>query len=88
MHNFVIEQLNANDDEYVLLKYLTKSHSSEVSIAKGIPMKYLKYFKEVSAHKNAKKIRYRYRGKSKINYNRDQSYCLMNFADTFAVYYR
>ena len=51
-------------------------------------MKYLKYFKEVSAHKNAKKIRYRYRGKSKINYNRDQSYCLMNFADTFAVYYR
>ena len=26
----------------VLLKYLTKSHSSEVSIAKGIPMKYLK----------------------------------------------
>ena len=22
MHNFVIEQLNANDDEYVLLKYL------------------------------------------------------------------
>ena len=72
----------------VILKYLTKSHSIEVSIAKGIPMKYLKYFKEVSAHKNAKKIRYRYRGKSKINYNRDQSYCLMNFADTFAVYYR
>ena len=72
----------------VLLKYLTKSHSSEVSIAKGIPMKYLNYFKEVSANKNAKKIRYRYRGKSKINYNRDQSYCLMNFADTFAVYYR
>tara|TARA_B100000287_G_scaffold117392_1_gene109321 strand:- start:464 stop:727 length:264 start_codon:yes stop_codon:yes gene_type:complete len=72
----------------ILLKYLTNPHSSEVSIAKGIPMKYLKYFKEVSAHKNAKKIRYRYRGKSKINYNRDQSYCLMNFADTFAVYYR
>tara|TARA_B100000029_G_scaffold860_1_gene1039 strand:- start:3631 stop:3894 length:264 start_codon:yes stop_codon:yes gene_type:complete len=72
----------------ILLKYLTNPHSSEVSIAKGIPMKYLKYFKEVSANKNAKKIRYRYRGKSKINYNRDQSYCLMNFADTFAVYYR
>ena len=62
-------------------------------IASGIPIKYLKYFKMVSAQKNAKKIRYRYRGKSKTMpngyvYNRPQSFCHMNFADTFAIYYR
>ena len=47
----------------------------------------------VSAQKNAKKIRYRYRGKSKTMsngyvYNRPQSFCHMKFADTFSVYYR
>ena len=26
MHNFVIEQLNANDEEYVLLKYLISNN--------------------------------------------------------------
>ena len=62
-------------------------------IASGIPIKYLKYFKMVSAQKNAKKIRYRYRGVSKTMpngymYNRPQSFCHMNFADTFSVYYR
>ena len=66
-------------------------------IASGIPIKYLSYFKEVSAHKNAKKIRYRYRGKSKLLkvnknhdvwYDRPQSFCHMYAADTFAIYYR
>ena len=62
-------------------------------IASGIPIKYLKYFKEVSAQKNAKKIRYRYRGKSKTMpngyvYNRPQSFCHMKFADTFSIYDR
>ena len=62
-------------------------------IASGIPIKYLKYFKMVSAQKNAKKVRYRYRGVSKTMpngyvYNRPQSFCHMNFADTFSVYYR
>ena len=57
-------------------------------IASGIPIKYLKYFKEVSAHKNAMNVRYRYRGKSKPGYVRPQSFCHMNFADTFAVYTR
>ena len=60
----------------------------EVSIAKGIPIKYLKYFKEVSNNKNAKKVRYRYRGKSKPGYSRNPSYVLMAWADTFAVYDR
>ena len=67
-------------------------------IASGIPIKYLSYFKEVSAQKNAKKIRYRYRGKSglktqyktglQMHYIRPQSFCHMNGADTFAIYYR
>ena len=62
-------------------------------IASGIPIKYLKYFKEVTAHKNAMNVRYRYRGKSKTMsngyvYNRPQSFCHMKFADTFSVYYR
>ena len=67
-------------------------------IASGIPIKYLKYFKEVSAHKNAMNIRYRYRGKSglktqyktglQMHYIRPQSFCHMNGADTFAIYTR
>ena len=62
-------------------------------ISSNIPIKYLSYFKEVSAQKNAKKIRYRYRGKSKTMpngyvYNRPQSFCHMKFADTFSIYYR
>ena len=57
-------------------------------IASGIPIKYLKYFKEVTAHKNAMNVRYRYRGKSKLNYQRPQSFCHMQFADTFALYTR
>ena len=44
--------------------------------------------KEVTGHKNAKKVRYRYRGVSKPGYARPQSFCHMHFADTFALYYR
>ncbi len=57
-------------------------------IASGIPIKYLKYFKEVSAHKNAMNVRYRYRGVSKPHYQRPQSFCHMHGADTFAIYTR
>ena len=72
----------------LLLKHLTNPHGNEESIAKGIPIKYLKYFKEVSASRRAKRVRYRYRGISKPNYSRPQSFCHMNYADTFSVYYR
>ena len=67
-------------------------------IASGIPIKYLKYFKEVTKHKNAMNVRYRYRGKSGLKtqyktglqmvYIRPQSFCHMNGADTFALYTR
>ena len=82
----------------LILKHLVSAHGYDGScIASGIPIKYLKYFKEVSAQKNAKKIRYRYRGNSgkKVNYlgkeviyQRPQSFCHMAGADTFAIYYR
>jgi len=61
-------------------------------IASGIPIKYLKYFKEISCHKNAMNVRYRYRGSSKVKngyfYKRPQSFCHLDFADTFAIYER
>ena len=82
----------------LLIKHLVSAHGYDGScIASGIPVKYLKYFKMVSAQKNAKKIRYRYRGNSgkKVNYlgkeviyERPQSFCHMAGADTFAIYYR
>ena len=72
----------------LLNKYLTDPFGGEASIAKDIPMKYLSYFKEVSASHRAKPVRYRYRGISKVNYDRPQSFCHMNGADTFAIYYR
>ena len=79
----------------LLLKHLETYNGTHDGpcIASNIPIKYLSYFKEVSAQKNAKKIRYRYRGKSKTMpngyvYNRPQSFCHMKFADTFSVYYR
>jgi len=78
----------------LILKHMIDPFKYQGScIASGIPIKYLKYFKMISAQKNAKKIRYRYRGVSKTMpngymYNRPQSFCHMNFADTFSVYYR
>ena len=74
----------------LILKHMIDPFKYQGScIASCIPIKYLKYFKMVSAQKNAKKIRYRYRGVSKTMpngymYNRPQSFCHMNFADTFA----
>jgi len=73
----------------LLLKYLVDTANYTGScIAANIPIKYLSYFKEVSASRKAKKVRYRYRGVSKPGYARPQSFCHMNFADTFSVYDR
>ena len=72
----------------LLLKYLTDPHNGEHSIAKNIPIKYLKYFKAISKNGQGHKLRYRYRGVSKPGYRRVSSFCHMNFADTFAIYYR
>ena len=83
----------------LLLKHLVSAHGYDgTCIASGIPIKYLKYFKEVTGHKNAMNVRYRYRGKSglktqyktglQMHYIRPQSFCHMDGADTFAIYNR
>ena len=83
----------------LILKHLvTQPDYNGSCIASGIPIKYLSYFKEVSGNKRAMNIRYRYRGKSglktqyktgkQMHYIRPQSFCHMNGADTFAIYYR
>ena len=83
----------------LILKHLVSHQGYNGScIASGIPIKYLKYFKEVTGHKNAMNVRYRYRGKSglktqyktglQMHYIRPQSFCHMNGADTFALYTR
>ena len=72
----------------LLHKYFTDPNIEEHSIAKNIPMKYLKYFKEVTGSGNGMKVQYRFRGNSKSWYKRPQSFCHMHGADTFAVYGR
>ncbi len=72
----------------LLHKYFTNPNIEEHSIAKNIPIKYLKYFKEVTGSGNGMKVRYRYRGPSTSNYRRDPSYIHMNNASTFAIYGR
>ena len=81
----------------LLVKYLTDPHGPELSIAKNIPMKYLPYFKEITGSGNGMKVRYRFRGNSKLLkvnknhdvwYNRPQSFCHIYGADTFSVYGR
>ena len=72
----------------LLHKYFTDPNIEEHSIAKNIPMKYLKYFKEVTGSGNGMKVRYRFRGNSKPHYQRPQSFCHIYGADTFAVYGR
>ena len=82
----------------LILKHMTDPHTyTGPCIASGIPIKYLKYFKEVTKHKNAMNVRYRYRGNSGVKtnylgkevvYDRPQSFCHMAGADTFAIYTR
>lgn len=59
----------------------------ERSVAKGVPMKYLKLFQKVFvADKGRSLYVYRFRGKSKPGYRRDPSWISKAFADTFAAY--
>ena len=74
----------------ILEKY--ESPSSESSIAKGIPMKYLKlmqssllYFDSLDGVKG---FRWVFRGKSKPGFKRPQAWCPKPHAETFAIYER
>ena len=77
--NTIINQAPSFTEKYLSTKY-------EASVAKGIPMKYLSFFKEFS--KKVKPLRIRYRGKSKPGYRRVSSFCHMAYADSFAIYHR
>ena len=72
----------------LLNKYLTDPFGGEASIAKDITIKYLSYFKEVSATGNGHKLRYIYRCSSTDNYKRPAEFCHLHCADRFAIYYR
>ena len=65
---------------------LYKSPSCELSLAKGIPMAWLKLLYQYS--KKVSPLRFRYRGKSKPGYRRVSSFCHMAYADSFAIYHR
>ena len=65
---------------------LYKSPEVELSMAKGIPMAWLKLLYQYS--KKVSPLRFRYRGKSKPGYRRVSSFCHMAYADSFAIYHR
>jgi hypothetical protein len=67
----------------LLAKYI--SPENESSTFKGIPIS-LRYSDEVRNLMMTRMFSVKYRGKSKLNYVRDQSYCLKDHAETFAIY--
>ncbi len=71
----------------LMLKYA--SPANERSLAKGIPIKLLKWVQhEIANEQYPTKVRYMFRGKSKGLFRRPQSYCPKYGADTFAIYER
>ena len=50
----------------LLLKYLTDPHCTLKYQSQNIPMKYLSYFKEITGSGNGMRVRYRFRGNSKL----------------------
>jgi len=67
----------------LLDKYL--SPDNENSVFKGIPIS-LRQSDEVRNIMMTRDFSVKYRGKSKNGYVRNQSYCLKDHAETFAIY--
>jgi hypothetical protein len=67
----------------LLAKYI--SPENESSTFKGIPIS-LRYSDEVRNLMMTRQFSVKYRGKSTLNYVRNQSYCLKDHAETFAIY--
>lgn len=63
-----------------------RSPSTETSMYKGVPMRYLEAVQSIAAFDGVK-IRVRYRGPRKGN-GGTQSNCLKEYATSFAVYRR
>jgi hypothetical protein len=76
------------------IELLTKHASPffEESLAKGIPIKYLKTVQAAllfgEASEGLTGFRYMFRGKSKPGYKRPQAWCSKAGAETFAIYKR
>ena len=67
-----------------MIKYNYISPANEASIAKGIPVSFIELFKKQWPGK----YRYRYRGPSTTEYDRNSMYCLAKYATSFAIYER
>ena len=61
------------------------SPDNESSVFKGIPIS-MRHTYSIRNLMMTRQFSVRYRGKSKLNYVRDQSYCLKDHAETFAIY--
>ena len=66
-----------------------KVTNGEAALYKGIPMRY-RWNAVVREMMMTGKYRIKYRGTSKktYNYKRNPSYCLAEYADTFAIYFK
>ena len=67
-----------------MIKYNYISPANEASIAEGIPVDFIELFKKQWPGK----YRYRYRGPSTTEYDRNSMYCLAKYATSFAIYER
>jgi hypothetical protein len=70
-----------------LIELFYKSPDNETSLAKGIPIRELKFIQSLFINEPTK-YRYVFRGKSKPGYKRPQAYCHKVGADSFAIYER
>lgn len=90
MSQFDIKVPSSKDKVKIMVEDLIKLYKSpdkEYSLAKGIPLVWLKLIYLYS--KKVKSLRIKYRGKSIKNvYNRNQAHCLMKYAESFAIYER
>tara|TARA_B100000965_G_C19520258_1_gene726169 strand:- start:413 stop:697 length:285 start_codon:yes stop_codon:yes gene_type:complete len=92
-NNFDIKVSNNYDKLKVMgndIINMYKSPNAENSLAKNIPLAWIKLMYLYS--KKIKKLRFKYRGKSidngKVYYNRPTSFCHMKYAESFAIYER
>ena len=67
-----------------MVVYNHRSPDNEASVAKGIPMNWIKVLKANWPGK----YRYRYRGPSTTEYDRSPYHCLAKYATSFAIYER
>ena len=80
-------KMNEHQEPIRLEDYVVDN--GEAALFKGIPME-LRYNPVIREAMMTGKYRIKYRGTSKktLGYKRMQNYCLAEYADTFAIYYK